>query len=63
MQQKLEQHILDLQKIKFYANQNHKKLKRLEKEKKKQLFQVMDKRANKYNLRFKSQTFLKQMSK
>ena len=34
MQRKLEQHILDLQKIKFYANQNHKKLKRLEKEKK-----------------------------
>ena len=60
MQRKLEHHILDLQKIKFYANQNHKKLKRLEKKK---LFQVMDKRANKYNLRFKSQTFLKQMSK
>jgi len=34
MQRKLEHHILDLQKIKFYANQNHKKLKRLEKEKK-----------------------------
>ena len=34
MQRKSEHHILDLHKIKFYANQNHKKLKRLEKEKK-----------------------------
>lgn len=31
MQRKLEQHILDLQKIKFYADQNHKKLKWLKK--------------------------------
>ena len=33
MQRKLEHRILDLQKIKFYADQNHKKLKRPEKEK------------------------------
>ena len=34
---------------------NHKKLKRLEKQKT-QLFQEMDKRANKYKLRFKKKS-------